>query len=69
MSEISSQQKNIKKGGEKGASQASEHLADGEIDQLYANGVLGCGDPEVLRSTIFFLLCVYMGMRISAQGL
>ncbi len=41
-------------------SKASEHLADGEIDQLYANGVLGCGDSEVLQSTIFFpCMCIY----------
>ncbi len=53
----------LKKEGKGSRSKASESLGDDEMQQLWENGALGCSGPEVLQNTIWFLLCVHMGMR------
>ena len=53
----------LKKEGKGNKSKASQAIEDSEIEQLWSSGALGSSSPEVLQNTIWFLLCMHMGMR------
>ena len=53
----------LKKEGKGNKSKASQAIEDSEIEQLWSSGALGSSSLEVLQNTIWFLLCMHMGLR------
>ena len=53
----------LKKEGKGNKSKASQPLEDVEIEQVWISGALGSSSPESLRNTVWFLLCLHLGMR------
>ena len=53
----------LKKEGKGNKSKASQHLEDVEIEQLWMSGALRSSSPEILQNTVWFLLCLHLGMR------
>ncbi len=53
----------LEKEGKGNESKASKPLDNTEIEQLWISGALGSSSSEVLQNTVWFLLCLHMGMR------
>ena len=55
--------KKLKEEGKGNKSKASQPLEDVEIEQLWISGALGRSSPDILQNTVWFLLCLHLGMR------
>ena len=59
---LTASKKILKKVGKGNKSKASQPLENVEIEQLWISGALGSSSPEILQNTVWFLLCLHLGM-------
>ena len=60
---MKAKRKYLKRLGKGNKPEACESLSESEIEQLWTSNALGDHSPQNLQYTIWFLICLHMGMR------